>query len=138
MKQAKPVDAWPSGEAWTSAILNRSPEDLAREFGISFESGRDDLDSYSLAAIESPRVGQFWLLRHLHAPMRGTEVLVDRATSRDASLAAVKAELGLGREAFEWVSSATDAPERTATATSRPIHARTAPKSIARRPPRAV
>jgi hypothetical protein len=104
VRQVPPVSVWPSGGGWTVGILELSPDALARRFDLEFEEGRDDLDTYKLAAIAEPQIGQFWLFAHTQTPQAGTEVLVDREISRDIALGAAYRALGLDLRAFAWVS----------------------------------
>jgi hypothetical protein len=102
--QVAPLERFPSGDAWTVGVLTQSPNELAERFGLSFEVGIDDLDSYKLAAIAEPQVGQFWLFAHDQAPFGGTDVMVDSAVSRDEALCAVWRALHLDVRAFAWLS----------------------------------
>ncbi len=104
VRQVKPQDRFPTGDAWDVAVLKLTPEQLHERFNIDFERGLDDLDYYSLAAIADDEVGQFWLMMHDRTPMQGTGVLVDAAVRRDAALRAVERQLGLRRDDYLWVT----------------------------------
>lgn len=68
------------------AVLKIEPDQLARRRAIRFRAGYDDLDELRVARIKTPEGGQFALLRHIHAPKPGTEVVaLSRSTnvSRD-------------------------------------------------------
>jgi guanylate kinase len=92
--QVQPWRRFPSGDAKSVAILPLSPDEIERRYGIRFESGRDDLDSFKLAAIGEREIGQFWLMRYDNAPSGETEVLTDSALPRLDGLAALHRCLG--------------------------------------------
>ncbi len=103
MQQVTPLRYWPSGNGWTVGILDRLPSQL-ESVGIVFERDSDDLDSFRLAAIADEEIDQFWLFSRDHAPIQGTEVIVDAAMDRDTALDAVARQLGLQRDAYLWTS----------------------------------
>jgi cytidylate kinase len=104
MKTVAPLKHWPSTAGRTVAVLSRSPEQLAIDYGLDFEEGLDDLDRYLVAAVEDPGIGQFWLFKHRQAPMAGTEVIVDAAVSTSAGVAAARRQLGIEASDFAWTS----------------------------------
>jgi hypothetical protein len=108
--QVKPVTAWPSGDGWTIGTLSLEPEELAERLGIEFESGRDDLDAYRLAAIAESQVGQLWLFAHENAPQGGTDIIVDRSVTRDIALGALARTLGIDIRSFDWVNPYAECP----------------------------
>jgi serine/threonine protein kinase len=53
------------------------PKDISKKLGIKFESAKDDLDQLEVAVICSKFGQQFALVRHLHQPHAGTDILTD-------------------------------------------------------------
>lgn len=101
--QVQPRRVWPSGDCRTIAVLTRDPAGLRKHLGIAFEPGRDDLDTFQVAAIADPEVGQFWLLAHEHAPLKGTEAVFDARISRDTAIGVIQRHLGpIGRGDLLW------------------------------------
>jgi hypothetical protein len=89
VRQIPRKERWPSGDSRDLAELRHSPEDLASQFGFTFEQLHDDLDWLQLAAIELPDGSHAWLYRYRGDQDNGTFVRVDA----HADLAHAKAQL---------------------------------------------
>lgn len=89
VRQVVRQDRWPSGDSRDLAELRVSLEDLASQFGLTFEHLHDDLDELQLAAIELPDGSPAWLYRYRGDQSTGTFVRVDA----HADLAGAKAQL---------------------------------------------
>lgn len=96
VRQVARQDRWPSGDSRDLAELRASPEDLASQFGLTFEHLHDDLDELQLAAIELPDGSPAWLYRYRGDQSTGTFVRVDahvdllRATTQLTQLLQLK------------------------------------------------
>ena len=98
------IESWLGYEA--IALIRPEPGELTRRFGLRFESGYDDLDETLVAALEAPSGRRFGLLRHIHAPIAGTEILWDlRRDDLPDALGEVLGLLELGPSEVEWVLS---------------------------------
>ena len=86
------------------AVLVAEPVDLEEKFSLEFEDEMDDLDSYRLAAIDDPEVGQIWFMRYARCPGPGTDVLVDSTVPVPAALAAIDRQLGKHCGARTWTA----------------------------------
>lgn len=96
---------WPGGACWTIGVLKHSPEQLASSpIPIIFTDGSDGLDEYAVAAVFDQQISQLLLVRHLHSPADGTEVMIDVGVSRREGLLAVARCLHLDIRDFEWVT----------------------------------
>jgi DNA-binding protein HU-beta len=85
------------------AVLNIEPDQLARRHAIRFRPGYDDLDELRVARIKTPEGGQFALLRHIHAPEPGTEVVaLSRSTNVSRDIASILNLLELTHADVVW------------------------------------
>ena len=111
--QVRPYKRWPSGDSRALAVLRLSPEELASRFGLVFEVHDDDLDVFTLAAIQLPDGSQAWLERHEGDPEDNTLAHVDS----DANLCQAKEELKqvleLTDSDFAWISPAAEEDHQT-------------------------
>ena len=57
------------------AVIRLEPGDLAKNRGIAFTSGYDDLDSLLIAVVKATSGREYALVRHENAPSRGTQIL---------------------------------------------------------------
>lgn len=99
--QTRPLERWPSGDSWTAAFLD---EAAVEGLGLEFEQGKDDLDSYLLAAIADSQIGQFWIFRRDHSPEPSWELVVDASVRRDDALSALWRELRLDTRSMPWIN----------------------------------
>jgi hypothetical protein len=63
------------------AVLRMEPDELAKSRRIKFRSGHDDLDRLRIARIRTADGQTFALVRHLHAPRPGTEIVTVTSSS---------------------------------------------------------
>ena len=66
------------------AVVRLEPADLAKNRGIAFTRGHDDLDSLLIAQVKATSCGEYALVRHDHAPSPGTQILC-RIQAKDAN-----------------------------------------------------
>ena len=85
-------------------MIEQSPAELERRYGLTFERGVDSLDEYLLAAVEDPELGQLVLFRHVQAPFHGTEVMVDVAERTSRALCAIESTLGIQQRQLSWIA----------------------------------
>ena len=104
---------WPSGIEFAIAVLACEPEDLARRYGLEFESRTDDLGEYKRAAIELDDGSQCWLMRHVDDPSPGTNVFVDANADHARARELVLHALDLTEASFSWIN-----PHTSGTASS--------------------
>jgi hypothetical protein len=57
------------------AVVRLEPGELAKNRGIAFISGHDDLDSLLIALVKATSGREYALVRHDHAPSPGTQIL---------------------------------------------------------------
>ena len=99
------IDSWKGYQA--IALIRPGPDELARQFGIEFQHGHDDLDETLHAGIEAGSGRRFVLLRHVNSPVEGTEILWDvRRDDLAEALVEVLGVLGLPPSEVEWVPRA--------------------------------
>jgi hypothetical protein len=99
------------GLAKPIALLRLEPAEISREYGITFEPDRDDLDALLAAAIESPTGRQFGFSRHEHSPTRGTVLLThEQSPDFKADLLEALGLLRLRRQDLTWVHPDIDLP----------------------------
>jgi hypothetical protein len=72
-----PLGEMEAGLARPIATTRIEPAEISRRLGIMFESARDDLDELQAALIRGPSGRQFALVRHLHQPAPGTDILTN-------------------------------------------------------------
>jgi DNA-binding protein HU-beta len=85
------------------AVLKIEPDQLARRHAIRFRAGYDDLDELRVARIKTPEGGEFALLRHVHAPKPGTEVVaLSRSTNVSRDIASILNLLDLTLADVVW------------------------------------
>ncbi len=70
-----PLSEMPHGIARPVALLDATPESLAKALGITFERTRDDLDELDAALIQLDTGLFFALSYHLNAPVKGVEIV---------------------------------------------------------------
>ena len=93
------------------AVLRLEPGQLKRRRNIEFRSGYDDLDELCIASIETREGARFALVRHVHAPKPGTEVVAlapPKHVSRD--IASVLEVLNLTDKDVAWKRPAAKSP----------------------------
>ena len=96
------IDSWQGYQA--IALVRPEPRELADRLGLEFEAGHDDLDETSHAGFEATSGRRFALMRHLHAPVGGTEILWDlRHDDLAEALVEALATLGIAPSEVEWV-----------------------------------
>ena len=100
--QVQPWEFWPSGDSRPIAVLPFDIPDLSGRYGLTFQEGIDDLDSYHLAAIALANDEQAWLFRHDGDPNPGTVVHVDAASDTWAALSLLLDALNLDRGELLW------------------------------------
>lgn len=76
-----PLKNCPHGLAHPVALLDIAPAALEQAFGLKFERERDDLDDFDGAIVRSERGLIFALVYHLHAPIKGTQILINERSS---------------------------------------------------------
>lgn len=85
------------------AVLRREPEDLGKALRLKFREGHDDLDRLRIARIRTANGRRFSLVRHLHAPQPGTEIVAAAASSDVwADITAVLERLNLTEKDLAW------------------------------------
>ncbi len=104
MRTGNPYTLWPSGVGWVVGGLSATPAEIARDFGFKFITIPDDPSPVEVVAICDEAIGQFLLRHDLGGPSNGTDVEVDADVTRAAGLAAVRRQLRLERDAFEWIT----------------------------------
>jgi hypothetical protein len=88
------------------AVIGLEPAELASTRGLTFRDGHDDLDHLSESVFRGLRGTWFGLVRHLHSPEPGTELLIRAANRFDARrqlLQAMRA-LQLSLADLLWIS----------------------------------
>lgn len=94
------------------AVLEAEPDDLARDQGIAFTEGHDDLDSVRIALLKAASGLEYALLRHENAPKPGTEVVARTTIVQPKRFAADLQELlrylKLSKAALVWVAPAVE------------------------------
>jgi hypothetical protein len=63
----------------------------------------DGLGPNESLVLKVPDIGVVALVTHTHAPYRGTDVIVDAATSIDSAIARIRDVLGLSQKDVAWV-----------------------------------
>ena len=103
-EQVQPYETWPGGDSIHLAIVNRSPDDFSREFGITFESDQDDLDAFIVAAIELPSGTQIWLEQHRGDNESETLILADIAVDAQECVREVFEQLQIRWQDVRWIN----------------------------------
>ena len=101
-RQIEPTP-WPSGRGEAVAVIELSPETFAREFGLRFFDGSDNLDLYVAAALRLPSGRQVGLLRHAGNPAPGTELHVDAKDDVVDAIREFIETFGLTADELPWV-----------------------------------
>jgi hypothetical protein len=88
------------------AVIGLEPRELASKRGLTFRDAHDDLDRLSESTFSGPRGNVFGLVRHVHSPEPGTELLVRAANLSDArrQLRQAIATLRLSASDLLWIS----------------------------------
>ena len=102
--QVKPYRQWPSGDSLPLAVLRHSPAELSQRYGLIFDEDHDDLDSYRLAAIQLPKLGQVWLMHYRGEPEGETTAFVDAQADFRCALQALIVLLDLSSGEIAWTS----------------------------------
>ena len=99
-----PLAEMEAGLARPIATTRIEPAEISRRLGIRFESAKDDLDELQAALIRSPSGRQFALVRHLHQPLPGTDILTNENSRNYAGdLRESLAILKLTLDDMDWV-----------------------------------
>jgi hypothetical protein len=93
---------WEHGLAKPIALLALEPGEISERTGLKFETTRDELDYLQAALFRTSGGTQFALARHQHAPIPGTEIVVNERTN-DLSAALEEAISVLGFDVTELV-----------------------------------
>jgi hypothetical protein len=98
------LNDWEHGLAKPIAVLVLEPNDIFVRTGLAFETARDDLDYFQGALFRTAKGTQFALARHQHAPMPGTELVVNERThDLRAALEEALSALGVDVAELAWV-----------------------------------
>ncbi len=103
LRQVVPNEVWPSGDGRTTMIITLNPVELSENYLLSFLDGMDDLDRYTVAAIELSEGRQAWLFRHENAPEPGCEVIADMNDDFPRVNREVISILGLSPNNIVWI-----------------------------------
>jgi upstream activation factor subunit UAF30 len=115
----------PSELSWSGyepvAVISKEPEELAAGRKLTFEEGYDDLDSLRECAFRGTSGAIFGLVRYVHAPRPGTQLLVKaRSLTQATELLAQAVEtldltmpdlIWIRQELWAGMSAATEARE---------------------------
>lgn len=107
IQQVQPWKRWPSGDSRPIAVLPFDIVELSKRYGLMFQEGIDDLDSYRLAAIRLSTGAQAWLVRHDGDPNPGTVVHADAAADVWEAQSLLLEALGIERDALLWAAPVT-------------------------------
>lgn len=87
---------WPGGDSVYLLQLAMEPDEIAARLGIRFRADEEPgLGPFVDAAIEVEGGRLMLFLRHEHAPVPGTSVLIDRDDELEAAAADVEQMLGI-------------------------------------------
>jgi hypothetical protein len=99
-----PLDEMEMGLVVPIATTLVEPAEISQRLGITFESGRDDLDALEAALLRTPSGRQFALVRHQHQPASGTDILTNEKSGDFAQdLKESLAMLRMTRKDLGWV-----------------------------------
>ena len=88
------------------AMLRQDPEQLERVAGLAFRTGHDDLDALQWAQVVGLTGKRYALLRHLHSPQSGTEIVTSESSSDpSADVRDVLKALALSEKDLVWTAS---------------------------------
>lgn len=104
IRQVPREGRWPSGDSRDLAELRFSPEELASQFGLTFEHLHDDLDWLQLAAIELPDGSHAWLYHYQGDADAGTFVRIDAQADLAQSKAQLERLLHLTEQDIRWTT----------------------------------
>jgi hypothetical protein len=103
---------FPNGAGQPIAILALEPPELAARFGLGFGTGFDDVDYSRFTNYELGDGSHVLLLKHLRAPIAGTEIWADRKADWPATIAALLAKLNLTEQDLLWRADVSDDEDR--------------------------
>lgn len=87
-------------------MLRQDPEQLERVAGLAFRTGHDDLDALKWAQVVGLTGKRYALLRHLHSPQSGTEIVTTESSSDpSADVRDVLKALALSEKDLVWTAS---------------------------------
>ena len=97
---------FPNGAGQPIAILALEPPELAARYGLGFGTGFDDVDYSRFTNFELGDGSHVLLLKHLRAPIAGTEIWADSKADWPATIAALLAKLDLTEQDLLWRADA--------------------------------
>lgn len=95
---------WPGGIDRSMVVLHAEPNELAARYGVAFARDLDDLDWHQIAVVRLPSGRPVVFIRYDGSPGSGTEVMIDRSDSLDATWAELQSVLGIDDAATRWRS----------------------------------
>ncbi len=101
-RRPSPASEWGNDFGEPIAVLRLEPDELARRHGFDFQSGYDDLDDIQVARVRT-KGRMFALLRHVHSPKPGTEVVaLSRSRNMAHDVASILHRLNLDESDLAW------------------------------------
>jgi DNA-directed RNA polymerase specialized sigma24 family protein len=101
--QQIPLSQMERGLAQPVATIDLEPAEISSRLGVQFENSRDDLDELEAAVVCGKSGRQFALVRHLHQPNDGTDILTnERSRNLTDDLREILRVLQLSIHELRW------------------------------------